>query len=329
MTKVILGVDIAKDKFDCCLLLGEQFKPQHGRFANTRGGFQSLLRWLKKAGADPAWTHACMEATGTYGQNLAAFLFQKAFLVSVVNPAQIKYYAKSRLARNKTDRLDALIIARFCQSENPRRWSPPPPEVFRLRTIHRLMQARKDQLAQERTRLSSLPKFLRKNSQQLIGFLEKQIGALQAQIEEILRQHPELAKKRAWLCSIPGVGPATAQSVLAELPADIASARAAAAFAGLTPALADSGQTSGPTRLSKTGNPALRKAFYLPAMTGRRRNSRLKKLSDRLDEKRLSKKAIIGACMHLLMRLCYGVMASGSPYQENWPGRSKAAAVVK
>jgi hypothetical protein len=63
-------------------------------------------------------------------------------------------------------------------------------------------------------------------------------------------------------------------------------------------------------------------------MTGRRRNGRLKNLSARLDEKRLSKKAIIGACMHLLMRLCYGVLASGSPYQENWPGRAKAAAAA-
>jgi transposase len=222
MMNVILGVDIAKDKFDCCLLL-EEHKPQHARFANARGGFQSLLRWIKKAGADPAQTRACMEATGTYGQNLAAFLFERKIRVSVVNPAQIKYYAKSRLARNKTDRLDALIIARFCQSENPRLWSPPAPEIFRLRAIHRLMQARKDQLAQERTRLVTLPKFLRKTSRPLIGFLQKQIQALQEQIEAILRQNPELAQKRALLCSIPGVGRATAQSVLAELPPDIAS----------------------------------------------------------------------------------------------------------
>src|ERR1041384_5123625 len=102
--KQTLGVDIAKDKFDCCLL--GQAKQKEAQFPNTPRGFMQLMRWLAKEKAEPAELLACMEATGIYGEALLAFLYEAKVAVSKINPAQIKHYARSFLTRNKTDELD-------------------------------------------------------------------------------------------------------------------------------------------------------------------------------------------------------------------------------
>jgi transposase len=187
------------------------------------------------------------------------------------------------------------------------------------------MGVRKEQLASERRRAAMLPDFMRAHARTMARFLERQIEKLQEQIDQLVETCPQLQAKRELLCSIPCVGKVTAQTVLAELPPEIASARQAAAYAGLTPQLNESGQKQGRTRLSKTGNSHLRFALYMPAVSGRSSNNRLKSCAARLKQKGKATKAIIGACMHLLMRLCYGVLASGKPYDVHWKVRGDAA----
>lgn len=314
--KPILGVDIAKDKFDCCLLLGEQ-KFSH-QFNNTVRGFKELMRWTLKNGAPPLELSVCMEATGLYGEKLLRWLFEHGVQVSKVNPARIKFYAKSRLARNKTDRLDAFIIAQFCRSEAPRAWKPLPPEQETLRGLTRLLSARKEQLGRERRRAAMLPEFLRPHLRGMLRSFQRQIDQVQEQIDALIQSTPEFKRKKELLCSIPSVGSVTAQTVLAELPPEIENARAAAAYAGLTPERDDSGEKTGRGRMSKTGNAHLRQAFYMPAVSGRRSNHRLKECAQRLEKNGKPKMVIIGACMHLLMRLCFGVILGGKPFQKNW-----------
>lgn len=315
----ILGVDIAKDKFDCCLLLDEQ---KHlNQFANSARGFKQLARWLAQHDTPLTGLGACLEATGLYGEKLLEWLFAQGAAVSKVNPARIKYYARSRLARNKTDRLDAFIIAQFARNEKPRLWQPPSAEVARLRALNRLLGVRKEQRARERRRAVMIPESVQASARGLARTLEREMDRLQEQIDDLIAAAPELKRQRELLCSIPAIGKVTAQTVLAELPEQIASARAAAAFAGLTPELQDSGQKTGRARLSKTGNPLLRQAFYMPAVSGRKSNPRLKSLAARLKARGKPTMTIIGACMHLLLRLCVGVLRSGQPFQENWPAK--------
>jgi transposase len=314
--KTILGIDMAKDKFDCCLLLGEQ--KLSSQFTNGPRGFKQLMRWLAGAGLKPGDIWACMEATGLYGEKLLGFLFGAGLTVSKVNPARIKYYAKSRLARNKTDRLDAWIIGQFCRSEAPQLWSPPNPEQERLRGLSRLLLVRKEQLGQERRRAAMLPEPLRPRLRAMLRVFAREVEKLQEEIDALIEASPELAEGKRLLCSIPCVGSVTAQTVLAELPPQIQNARAAAAYAGLTPERADSGQKVGRSRMSKTGNAYLRQALYMPALTGRRWNERLKSCSARLQARGKTNGVVIGACMHLLMRLCFGVLKSKQAFQENW-----------
>lgn len=323
--KNILGVDIAKDKLDCCLLLGERRWEE--QFANSPAGFKRLGNWLLKAGAEPAELRACLEATGIYGEALLRWLFEAGIAAARVNPAQIKHYARSFLARNKTDRLDAAIIAEFARerfaSGKLRVWAPPAPERERLRALTRLLSARKEQLGREQRRAKTADPSVRAHCRGMLRAFAKQIEAIQKQIAELIAGSAELKRKESLLRSIPAVGPVTAQIVLAELPEDIANARAAAAYAGLAPERNDSGEREGRGRMSKTGNPHLRQAMYMPAVSGRKSNPRLKACAERLRERNLTTKQGIGACMHLLLRLCVGVLASGQPFDPNWKAKAR------
>ena len=129
---VVLGIDIAKLKFDVCLIK-ENGKVKHKVFANTKHGFEQLVAWLSSH--QVGGLHVCLEATGSYGEALALHLFDAGYRVSVVNPAAVKAFAASRLTRTKTDKVDAELIARFCLAQEPQAWQPPAPEVRQLQAL--------------------------------------------------------------------------------------------------------------------------------------------------------------------------------------------------
>ena len=99
--------------------------------------------------------HACLEATGQYGEGVAEYLFQKGYAVSVINPVRIKAYGESKMRRNKTDRLDADLIADFCARQNPPLWKPIPANVRFLQALTRRLEDLKAMRQQEINRLKS------------------------------------------------------------------------------------------------------------------------------------------------------------------------------
>ncbi len=121
MTATPLGLDVSKLTFNACLVR-DGGKLRHKVFANNPDGFAQLSAWLKQQAVTQV--HACMEATGTYGDALATYLHAQAQRVSIVNPAAIKAYAQSHLSRTKTDRVDAALIAGFCAERKPPAWHP-------------------------------------------------------------------------------------------------------------------------------------------------------------------------------------------------------------
>ena len=180
------------------------------------------MRWLARHEIPAGQLLACMEATGIYGEALLAFLYEAKVAVSKVNPAQIKYYARSLLTRNKTDELDARLIAlfageRFAQGRL-RLWSPPRPAVAQLRALNRLLNARKEQLARERRRAAMVPPCLRKHTAAMLRCFQRHIAQIQKEIDELIALCPALTRKRQLLCSIPCVGPVTAQTVRPSCP---------------------------------------------------------------------------------------------------------------
>lgn len=126
-----VGIDVAKRKFDIALLINNKIKAKV--FDNTPSGHKAFAEWFGERGAIPEQTHLCMEATGPYSEILATSLVAAGWRVSVVNPARIKGFAQGELARHKTDRADAALLARFCAAMRPSLWTPPPVEWRELR----------------------------------------------------------------------------------------------------------------------------------------------------------------------------------------------------
>jgi transposase len=311
-----LGIDVSKRKFDVALL-GEKGKSRCHAFPNSEAGLGQLEAWL-----GGLRVHAALESTGTYGLALASFLHGLGHTVSVVNPACIKAFAESELKRAKTDRVDAKVIARFCQAMAPEPWQPPPALISELQALVRRMQSVQEMLQQERNRLEApgISGWVRASLERMVAVLEQELVRLREQIREHIDQHPSLKQRRDLLCSIPGIGETTAARLLSEMSSlGFARARQVAAYAGLVPAPRQSGTSvRGRGRLSKRGNVHLRRALYWPAIVAMRHNPLLRAFANRLLAAGKPKLVVIAAVMRKLLHLAFGVLKHGRPFDPNY-----------
>lgn len=312
-----LGIDIGKHSFHAALLSGQKQRAKTAEFANTPEGFEQLAQWLTSQRAK--LVHACLEATNIYGHALATDLLERGHQVSIVNPMRIKGYAKSQLTRTKNDQADAGLIARFCRDLRPSLWHPLPEDILQLRKFSRRLDALEQMMTQEKNRLDLCGEQdeLRDAIVAHIDFLQTQAIAVKKSLKAVIRDHDNLAKQHQLLISIPGIGDHTAAIVLAELGSIelFSAARQLAAFAGLTPRESLSGTSvRGKTRLCKVGNSRLRKALYFPALTNIRYEPSMQRFRERLLKRGKNKMQAVGAIMHKLIRIIYGVLKSQTPF---------------
>jgi transposase len=321
----VVGIDVAKRKLDIALLINGKTKSKV--FDNAPAGHADLIQWLTERGAIKEHTHICLEATGPYSEAVAIALVEAGWWVSVVNPARIKGFAQGELARNKTDRADASLLARFCVAMRPSLWTPPSPAWRELRGWVDRLQALKDMHQQECNRVeahqASGQMQLVEAVQVHLDWLNKQIEELERNINNHIDRHPDLKRDAELLQSIPGIGNTTVAKVLAYA-GDVrrfANAKALAAFIGVTPRQRLSGSSvKGRTMMSRTGHADLRRALYMPGLVARRHNPVLEVFGDRLSAAGLAPKAVVGAVMRKLAHLIYGVIKSGQPFDINMAG---------
>ncbi len=315
MTRPVLGIDIAKAKFDACLLLPDG-SLQRKVFPNTPPGFALLTRWVAQHTREQV--HACLEATGRYGAALARYLYAQQHIVSLINPAAIKAFGASRLTRSKTDRVDATLIARFCATQHPAPWTPLAPEVQELQGLVRRRDALVEMRTMERNRLTAGETLaaVRTSIEGHLAYLEQEIGHTEQLIQQHMRQHMVLQTQLHLLLSIPGIGPAMAALLLAEINfSAFGRARQVAAFVGVVPRVRQSGSSvRGRSRLSKLGSTRVRHALYFPAVTALRCSPAIQQWADGLRARGKCEMQIIGAVMRKLVHLAYGVLKSGRPY---------------
>jgi transposase len=317
MTEFILGVDIAKGKFDVALLANQKLK--HKVFVNNAEGFSELTMWLKKYGVDHA--HICMEASSTYGEELAAYLYDAGHTVSVVNPARIKGFAQSELLRIKNDKVDAGVIARFCDKMRPDPWKPLSPEVRRLQALVRRVDALLVMRTQELNRVGATHETVLHSIKEHISFLDEEIAALKKEIADLIKKDPNLKTKADLLRSIPGIGEATIAAVLSELSLfeKCDSVRKVVAFIGLAPREFTSGSSiKGKPRICKTGSARMRKALYMPSLVSMQYNPVIISFCQRLTKKAKNGKVIVCAVMRKLVHIIFGVLKSGRPFDPNF-----------
>jgi len=330
----ILGIDIAKHKFDVNLrTLASVENRLAASFPNTPKGFQALHAWLvKNAKCSPEKLHVCLESTSRYGDGVAEFLHARNYLVSLVNPRRTRNYADSQLTRTINDTIDARLIADFCASQRATLliWEPLPAEHRQLRDLTRAREA----LVQDHDRFANMLEtatgMARKVFQRQVRQLARQIKEMDKAIKEFLNLFPELKRKVELADSIPGVGLITAAIVLAELPPieKIPQAAQAVALFGLDTLQKTSGTLKTPARLSRMGSRRGRKALYMPALSALRWNPIIRQLGQRLEQNGHSGKYVIVAAMRKLLRLIYGVMKQGQPFNPTWTSKSFANSAV-
>jgi transposase len=316
--RMILGIDISKLSMDVTLCKGEQ--KLYARFANTAPGINELLAWLTRH--EVVGLHVCMEATNVYWEKVAEALHKADHLVSVVNPRRIKGFAMSQMQRNKTDKLDSQVIAAYCAVMNPQGWEPPSEAQESLRALERHRIDLKRSLKQHKNRQADVRnKAVRASLQRVIDALESELKAVEKQVDELTSQQQQFREQKQLLVSVIGIGPKSANLLLAEMPelGEYASARAAAADAGVTPAHHQSGSSvKHKTKISKIGKSVIRSELFMPAMNAMRTNPILRTFADRMRAKGHPELVIICAVIRKLIHICYGVLKHKKPFDPNY-----------
>lgn len=314
---IAVGIDIAKAHFDAARL-GADGKYKHKKFDNTPEGFARFAEWL--VGFGPEAAHRCMEATGAYSVPLAGFLAARGFHVSVVNPAKIAAFGKSELSRAKTDKADAQLIARYTLAMRPPALTPPPAEIRALQVLLRRLEHLLEMQRMEQNREATADPAVAASIQAVLATLEQEIKAVREAIRRHIDGNPGLKQRAGLLESIPGGGTATAAWLLTLLSEHrgFDDPKQAVAFAGLAPRLRQSGRWAGQTRLSKTGDPRLRKALYMPMLSALSFNPAIRAFCQRLKANGKPGKSYVCAAMRKVIHLAFAILKSGKPFDPNY-----------
>lgn len=319
-----IGLDVAKASFEAAAALPDHLPrefPTH-LFARTEQGAAELLAWAERIGHTHP-TRIVLEATGRYSHELAGWLLEKqpASPPAIVNGLIAKRFIQSLGLRNKTDRCDARALARLGQERSPEPWQPLSPALEELRALTRERHA----LVGERTALTlriaekSPSSLVAKERQNLLNSINDTIARIEAAMEDLCRRTPEFDRDTKLLRTIPGVGPVTATTVLAEL-GDLRrfrTSRQLTAYAGVSPRQHISGAGQARTRMCKQGNPQVRAVLYMSATCQARLTNTAQGTHYRhLKEAGLAPMAALGALMRKTLVIMRAILITGKHYQE-------------
>jgi transposase len=309
----VIGIDIAKNSLDV------HFLPEGRacRVPNRSEGHGELIRQLPELGT----CLIVVEATGGYERQLVAELAAAGYHVSVVNPRQVRDYARSRGILAKTDRIDARVIALFGQHVHPR----PLAEVDEKQEELSQFVTRRRQLVELRTaemnrREGPVSKEVRKSIQLVIDTLNKELKRVDHAILALVESDDDWKGKSDVLQSIPGVGRTTAATLLSDLPEIGRVSRAqVAALVGVAPLNRDSGTMRG-KRSIWGGRATVRSALYMATLSAQRFNPVIKAFSERLAARGKPKKQIIVACMRKLLVILNTMLKTNTTWNPRLEG---------
>ena len=303
-----VGIDVSKDRLDVHIL------PEDEAFVIERNGrgLASLVERLKPL----LPSLVVVEATGGFESTTAAALAGAGLPLVIVNPAQIRHYAQALGKRAKTDPIDAKVIARFAADIRPEA-RPLPDEmtqfladlVARRRQIVEMLQGERQR--EKRTKV----KRVRKSLARLIGALEKELAELDREIDDTVRGSPAWREKEDLLTSVPGIGPKTAYTLIAELPElGTLDRKTVASLAGLAPYTRQSGRWKGKSMIGG-GRKTVRTAVFIAAMVACRYNKTLKAFYDRLLRAGKAKVPAIVAVARKLLTILNAILRDKKPWQ--------------
>lgn len=323
-----VGIDVSAKTLDVTVLLSATDKPKRRRFDNGSAAHGALILWLNQL----APVRVVCEATGVYHFDLAYALHHAGIAVMVVNPRRAKQFIEAQRRNTQTDGIDADELAQFARRMDFVPWKAPSDKAF---IVHKLGRAI-GQMTKRHTAVSNrlhaaqatshTPGSIIKALKRELAFIDRQRQLLSKECAAQIAADADMANKRALLMSTPGIAEVSAPAILAELIIlpDDASAKAWTKYAGLDPSSKTSGSSvRGKARVSKRGNPRLRNALFMPALSVRTHDPLLKAFADRLIANHKTKLQAAVAVQRKLLQSIHAMFRTNSPWDKNRPASTQ------
>jgi transposase len=309
MTTIYAGLDIAK------LNLQLHVAGHFHDLPNTASGHRRLLKLLA---AQPAAVQVICEATGGYEREIVEALHQSGVVLSVLNPARVRHFARAQGQRAKTDRIDAAVLTAYGQALQPKPTAARTEQEQQLTELVRRRVQLLELLVSQRQQMErlTLPS-LRRQAKSLVRRLQSDLDQIETQLEQLRQQSAQLDQRVRKLEAITGVGTITALGVLAELPElGTLNRRQAAALAGLAPHPRESGQWQGRRSIGGSRAP-VRRALYMAALVAAHSNRLLKEFYQRLRQAGKPAKVALTAVMRKLIVLMNQILKNPNFVPQN------------
>lgn len=305
-TEVFIGIDVSKKLLDVCVL------PEGSvtKVENNHKGFDRLLKHL----SDFKGALVVMEATGGLQTPVCGALHEGGFQVAIVNPRQVRDFAKAMGILAKTDKIDATVLARFAQKVRP---EPRPLKDKQALYLSELM-ARRRQLVEmrvmEKNRAHTARKAIKRKIMLNIQWLGQQLADLDQEMDDFIKGSPIWRVKEDLLTSVPGVGKVLARTLLSSLP-ELGSLdrHCIAALVGVAPFNRDSGQYRG-QRSCWGGRAVVRNVLYMATLSAVRYNPVIKAHYKKLIEQNKKFKVAMVACMRKMLVILNAMVRDNRPW---------------
>jgi transposase len=302
-----VGIDVSAATLDVAVQDGAVTQ-----VPNETAGIAALVSELQAAPP----TLVVLEATGAYHRSVTSALVAAGLPVAVVNPRQVRDFARSTGQLAKTDRLDAVLLARFAATVRPTPRPVPDEATLELAALLERRRQLVEMLTAEKNRLSVARKPVRPSVQQIIRALEKALASADDDVDRWIRESPVWRAQEELLRTVPGVGPQTARLLIAALPElGRLTRREVAALVGVAPLACDSGTLRGP-RHCWGGRSHVRAVLYMAALTGTRWNPVIRRFYRRLLAAGKPAKVALTACMRRLVTILNAMVKTQQPWRE-------------
>jgi transposase len=316
--KIFIGIDVSKDKLDVAVKTAEsgggvspaKRAAEAWTTANTDAGCEALVGRLQAMQPD----RVAMEATGGYEQRVFRALREAGLPAVIVQPLNVREFARAMGKNAKTDRIDAFMIACFAEIRQPEVLPLPTANQERIAGLRGLRTDLLKSRNQYTNRLENCGAEVREHIERLLVGVDSEIAELDAKLRDALGATPEDAAKAALVQTVPGVGPVTAATLVGELPElGGLDRRRLSALVGVAPINRDSGRQHG-KRSTKGGRGDIRRVLYMATLTARRYNPVIRAFGERLKAAGKPFKVIMTACMRKLLVILNAMVATGTAW---------------
>ena len=305
--ELFVGIDVSKRQLDVCAHARED----HWQFANDADGISELLVLLQ----DLSPTLVVVEATGGYEMVMVGEIAASRLPVCVVNPTRVRRFAESLGQLAKTDRIDAAMIAHYGSVARPPAQAMQSDEEAYLGSLVTRRRQLLVMIVAEKNRLHTTLPCMREHVQAHVDWMADSLQQLEDEIVRLIQNSPTWREREARLRTVPGIGPVTAATLIAELPElGSISGKKIAALVGVAPFNKDSG---GKRRKRKIigGRSSIRRTLYMSALVATRHNPVIRAFYNRLLDRGKEKKVAVTACMRKLLVITNAMMRKGEDWQ--------------